>query len=118
MPSTSISTIQNSLAPLSHRAQGIRGVWLMPVLLLILYRLGECSVSCFIQALVLVFQFCPQLVYLSFNQSEGSIGFLDELMVMVLWSSRNKDIFSVDAGQCVKAIAYALQRSDNIATRL
>src|SRR5438105_4211160 len=52
-------------------------------LLLLLDRLGEGCIPCFIQALMLILQLCSDLVYLSFDQPEGSISFLDELMVML-----------------------------------
>ncbi len=50
---------------------------------------------------MLIFQFCLQLVDLGFYKSKRSIGFLDNLMVPFLRSTRNKYIVSVDAGQRV-----------------
>jgi hypothetical protein len=81
-------------------------------------RLGKCRLSCFVQALMLVLQFCPQLIHLRFDQAEGSVGLLDELVVALLWSARNQNIFSSDTGQRVETGTDASQRCSNVALQV
>jgi hypothetical protein len=66
---------------------------------------------------MLIFQFCLQLVDLGFYKSKRSIGFLDNLMVPFLRSTRNTYIGSRDAGQRVSSIAYPLQRCGHLVLR-
>lgn len=87
------------------------------LLLPLCLHLRQRCISCFIQPLMLIFQFCPQLVHLGFNQSKSNRGFLDNLMILFLRSTRNEYSGSRDAGQRLSSTAYSLDRRGNLVLR-
>ncbi len=63
---------------------------------------------------MLVRELASQFVYLRLDETQRRIGFLDELMVSRLRSTRDEDGSGVDAGQRVQARTYVGDRGGDV----
>jgi hypothetical protein len=68
----------------------------------------------FIKSLVLPLQFCPQLVDLRLNQPKHDIGFFNDRVITLLWSTWDEDIVSSNAGQGIEPGAEAFDGSADL----
>src|SRR5262245_35960624 len=66
--------------------------------LLFLRSARQPGIPDFIKAFMLVFQLCPQLIELRFDQPQHCIGFFNHRMITLLWSTWDEDSVSSDAG--------------------